>query len=186
MAIIKGYKGDIFERVAAAKKSRAAKIEEYKTRLAEAEAEKAKHDASAESALKNESVEDYMAARNASRSAEDKATFYTRKIDELEAAPLFDNRKYSEVHSQIMAAVEKEKREKLPEAAKQIRAGYDALNSFVETISKANEALTIIYSGRKTGAQINAMEYAGVRNAVYRVGNMEALKEYWAANEKNK
>lgn len=137
-------KKTIYNRIDEAKANREAQLKELEDNRKATEQEKAEKEKAAAEILTNGSAEEYAAAKAAIRSAEDKAEYYTKRINDLTATPLFDEREKAKYTKEITDDLRKKQQEAAEIIAEAATKAADAGEVYRDAIDKVTAYYTVI------------------------------------------
>ena len=158
----------VIEIITAANQEHAAKLENLRARLAEAEANKAKADAKAEEAINSGNADAYTKAKDASRTAADKIEFYKIQIKNVETAPLFDDPADRKAKAEdIKKGYEEYKADKLKAAAQLLKDAAALVEDVRSEVIKRNDVLEIL--AKNTGSDASKMDIITINGLWQRI-----------------
>ena len=131
-------KQTIFEKIDSAAADRANYLADLESKKAKAEAEQKAKELEAMRSLDHGTADEYAKAKGASKYAADHAEYYTKKLNEMKAADLFDKASRDEYKKEIKAVTDKKAAEELAKCKAAIAEALKAANEYRDTMLKAD------------------------------------------------
>ena len=136
-------KKDIFEKVDEIIENHEKSLTDLEAKRAACEREQHQKEKELSEILKAGAAEDnataYAEAKAASMAAADKVEYYTKKIDELKTADIFDKESRAEYKAEIEKSTEAEAADKLARCEKALTTALAAATEYRSTIQKAED-----------------------------------------------
>ncbi len=162
-------KKNIFDKIDDAKANRAALLKELKNQKAESEKEKARKETEAAEILEKGNADEYAAAKAASRNAADKIEFYTKRIEDIKAAPIIDKSDRAYYINELDKYKEKKAAEDLAIIADDLQKAYNAAEDYRAALNITGEYYKAITEKEYRPGTFEDVQAAnGLSNAIER------------------
>lgn len=163
-------KKNVFDKINDAKANRAALLKELESQKAESEAEKERKEKEAAEILEKGNADEYAEAKAACRNAADKIEFFTKRIEDIKAAPVIEKseREYylkelDEYKAKKTAddlAIVAEKLQKAYKAAEDYRDALNRSGQYYKSITESGFGSGFFEDSQAANALINIIERA--------------------------
>ena len=163
-------KKNIFDKIDDAKANRAALLKELESQKAESEREQARKEKEVDEIQKNGTADEYAAAKAAGRKAADKIEFYTKRIEDIKAAPIIEKGERNYYIKELDDYKEKKAAEDLEIIAEALQKAYKAAEDYRAALNRSGDYYKAITEneyrpgtfedGQAANALINTIERA--------------------------